>query len=214
MKFKDIQQGTQAREPIELEIAGAKVTVDMRKLSIGERDTVLREARAAARMRNVENPRDGDALYDLQIKVRTLAIALVDPESAKEKPEPYFESADQILTSPILGDDVIEYAFARWEHFADANGFYKKRMSIADITEMLKELGGADENDPLAMARAASKFCELSPAMQLHFALYTARLLWSSLQSKSSSSPPSSTELSTPSPTTSDSAEPSGAAVQ
>lgn len=195
MKLSDITAGSRHREPLDLELPDEggprKITVHMRRLSMGDKVLVLERARAAAKAKGVESPAVGDPLYEHLLHVHTLAVVLVDSDSPKDDPKP-FGSAEDILAHPLMTDDVIEYAYAKWEHFRDENSLQREHLTQPEMYALVATLGGEQPD--------ALPFFRLSRDMQCRFALFTAALLWSLLRSKFSSTSPSATEGTTGSP--------------
>jgi hypothetical protein len=182
--FAAMKEGVRHREPIELEIDGRKVPVDMRKLSVGETTQVLTTALELAKLKKSEDPKPGDPIYDRMKTLATLALALVDHDSPKEDPKPFFDSPQQIEASGLLSDDVIEFVLARWELWVDQNSMSKRAVTTLEMVKLIASCAGDD----------ALPFLGLSPAMQWHFVRFMARTLLASQRTSSSSSSPSTTE--------------------
>lgn len=120
-KFSAIVQGSRARKTIVLPLAGAVPDLetggwsgptdqlDVRALDPFEEDEILANARKHATEKGVEDPVDGDPIYDRAKLVWTLVYACVDTASPPDAPQPYFDGFDQIVHSKILTRDHLAY---------------------------------------------------------------------------------------------------------
>lgn len=130
--FGSIAKGTRARKRVKLPLAGARcnaetfefegdvVEVDLRALTPAEQSEVFSKARAfAIASSKVENPEDGDPLYDQAIILHTLVIACVDKDSPEDAPRPFFDGGfDQLHSTEQLSGDHIAYLYEQqklWE---------------------------------------------------------------------------------------------------
>jgi hypothetical protein len=186
MRFSDILKGTRARKTIEVDFGhpDGPVPVDIRKLTPPESVHVLEASRAFAKSKGVEDPSDGDALYDFAFRVHTIALACVETGSPENEPKPFFESAKQILESRLISDDVVEYIFAHWELHVDETSLQRRQLTTPEILRLVASLGGGD----------IVPFIKLSPGQQVALASFMAGRLLSSSPSSSPSTSPSSTE--------------------
>lgn len=131
-KFSTVVQGTRARKPVKLPLPGAQYNVEknewvgpvedlvLRALRDDEHADVVTEAKAFAIKRGVENPEDGDPLYEKGKMLHTLALACLDKDSPLEKPEPYFDLGwEQIHKAENLTPEVIAYLYFQQQLWQD-----------------------------------------------------------------------------------------------
>lgn len=131
-KFSTVVQGTRARKPIKLPLPGAQYNIDkdewvgptdelvVRALRDDEHADVVAEARAFAIKRGLENPEDGDPLYEKGKMLHTLTIACLDKDSPIEKSEPYFDGGwEQIHKAENLTPEVIAYLYFQQQLWQD-----------------------------------------------------------------------------------------------
>lgn len=93
---------------------GDEVLVDLRVLTGTEEAQVLQKARTSAIEHGVENPKDGDPLYELAKMAETLALGVVDHDSPEEEPRVFFDGGSKQILDEIDGDR-IAFLYARWE---------------------------------------------------------------------------------------------------
>lgn len=198
-KFADVVAGPRARKGIKLPLPGAQVdpatgewdgdTVDLDVRAIGDDEyaDVLRGAREFAKSKGVDNPAEDDELYERGKMLHTLAIACIDKDSPKEKPEPFFEGWRQIHESPRMIPEVVAYLYLQQRLWQD------------EINPLLKPLS-PDQYTAAAIATAGgdmSFFVNSRPGTQWSFTRFLAAQLLLSLASSSPSSesydPPSTT---------------------
>lgn len=175
------------------------VDVGLRVLLGIESQQTLKNAEAYALRNGAKNPGPGDPLYDFGLRLYTVALAAVDPDSDPKNPEPFFgergniESAvDEILHSPHIGRDGILYLSEQHESWQDMLNPLVLRLSLEQMWTKVGEV---------AASRDARPFLELHPATRWIFTRFLASQLLSSLDPKSSSGANSPSE-SSPSPPT------------
>jgi hypothetical protein len=129
--FSQLAKGKRARKGISFPLLapqaaegeGARereLQVDVIVLSGLEDAEVMAKARAFAKERGVDDPKDGNPIYDLALWAFTLAVACVDPESPETEPRPFFDGgADQIMGSNLLGRDTIAYLYEHQQQWQD-----------------------------------------------------------------------------------------------
>ena len=184
-------QSTQAPPDTDVEV-GLRV---MTGLEIAQ---VLREARKTAKDAGVENPQQGDPIYDLAVAVHTLAVSCVDPDAPTE---PFFDGGpQQILESPHLGRDGIVYLHELQENWQELCSPQAHRIDVEELDAMLDELAGPE---------GWHFFVTLRPGMRWSFMRTMAALLvsyrtWKSTPGASgeqtSSETPSSSATPPPAP--------------
>jgi hypothetical protein len=132
-----------------------EVEVGLMALSGLENGEILRNARAFAADRGVEDPREGDPIYGLGIMVHTLAVACVDPDNQDEL---FFDGGvEQILESEHLGRDGIIYLFEQQEQWQDLVSPQAHRIDALAFEQMVSELAGPD---------SYGFFCQLRPGLR------------------------------------------------
>jgi hypothetical protein len=191
--FAQIAKGRLARKTVELPLAGShadsvtgewrgeSAKVDLRVLTGVEQLTVLEKARAAAKARGVDDPIDGDPIYDLALVVETLLLACIDIDSPDDAPRPYFSSADEILRSPMLTRDHLAFLYESQLAWQDECSPRLFTMQPEEVRHSLERLARAD------MSEVQRFLLRMRPGMLASFLHFTA-VLWShSLNPKSSS---------------------------
>ncbi len=139
-KFSDLIEGTLARKTVTIEIDGKPILIDVRPLTPFEHGQVLASARAEAKAAGVESPEDGEPIYDLSVEIHTLVIGLVDSDSSKSDPQPYFDKgASQIRGSKIFTRDAIAYLYTLWEQWNDDCSIQKAFIDEAALTRVIEE---------------------------------------------------------------------------
>lgn len=144
--FGQIMKGTRARKRVDLPLAGAKynldsekydgrsVPVDLRSLTPGEHARVLEQARAYAIEHGVEDPNDGEALYEQGRILHTLAIACIDIDSSETDPKPFFDGGvAQIEKQEELSADHLAYLFEAQQLWEDEVSPRLKTLSQAEF---------------------------------------------------------------------------------
>lgn len=180
MNLREVLKGTRARKTVLLDVSGEKVAVDLRVLATIEYADVLERARAFAKARGVEDPSDGNPLYDFGIQVETLAIAILDSEKPKDF-APFFASSKQILEADVLTRDHIAYLFAHYEVFASEQSPLRGELDKADFLRLIAKSAEGD----------FGPFCSLQPATQWASFRSLAVLFLSSPTANSQSTLPS-----------------------
>lgn len=122
-KFSALTLGPRFRKAISLPLPGARVDPEtgkwvgptdelhVRALRDDEYADVLERALAFAREKGLEEPEDGDPIYERGKMVHTLAIACLDKDSPDSKPETYFDTWKQVHTSEIMTPEVVGYLY-------------------------------------------------------------------------------------------------------
>jgi hypothetical protein len=177
--FGQIAKGKRARKRITFPLlagtsadgaADARVEVDLVVLTGIEEADVLAKARTFAKERGVDDPRDGQPIYDLAQWVHTLAIACVDPDSPEDAPRPFFEGgAAQILGSELLGRDVISYLYEHQQAWQDQVSPRARTIGPAELVAHVVEIAASEDPTP---------FLRLAPVLRwsLHRSMAVALL--------------------------------------
>lgn len=163
MKFSLLQRGTRAEREVELPGAttpeATAVKMMLRPLTGAEEATVLEEARRFARGRGVDDPKRGDALYDLGAMVHTLALACLDPDSPSSLRAAFFDQgATQILEH--VSRETIAYLYERQEAWQAECSPYRHQMTAAELLDAAKKEAASDDE---------RFFSQLSPATRWSF---------------------------------------------
>lgn len=199
MKLRELAQGTRAVNPVELPLANVaerkaegadqpppdSVRVGVRCISGEETADILAAARAFAKSRGVDDPGNGEPLYDLGLQVHTLLVAVVDldhpqPESQSAR---FFDSVDQILQSPLIGRDGIQYLYEAWDTWQAITSPQADTLDLPGMTSVLADLAKAEEEGD--RPKALSIYLRLAPGLRVSLLLFTAAQFWSSLTGKS-----------------------------
>jgi hypothetical protein len=180
----------------------ASVEVGLRVLSGIETEELLKRAQAYAERNGSKRPVPGDPLYDFGLRVYTVALAAVDPDSDPKNPEPFFgergnlESAvSAILESPLIGRDGILYLSQQHEDWQDLLNPEVRKLSLQQLWEKVGEVAASND---------ASPFFRLQPGLRWIFARFMATQLVSSpdLKFLFGSDSPGESSSSVDSPTT------------
>jgi len=180
MKFSQslatLALGTEAERPIELPRPGRDPFLTIaRPISGTQESLVLEAARAYAKAKGVELPREGEPLYDLAVMAHTIAIACVDPDSDPKDREPSFDGgAQQILDN--LGPEEIAYLYERQQLWQDELSPTVSRMSTTELMGVALKLTEAKDDAP---------FSRLRPVLRLILLRTMAGLLFSSPEFRS-----------------------------
>lgn len=179
-KFSNVVQGVRARKPIKLPLPGAQVDgdtgewlgptveLDVRVLREDEHTVVLKEALAFARKNGLEEPGDGDPLYEQGKMLHTLAIACIDRESPKEDPAPFFDGGwEHIYKSEVMTPEVVAYLYQQQQIFQDEVNPLLKTMSAGEYMAAAIKTAQGD----------MSFFVNSRPGMQWSFLRTTVRQL-------------------------------------
>lgn len=93
-KFRDLEKGATARKPVTfMTLTGKEAKAEFRIMSGADYEETV--AAATARMRNVAGTHD-EIMLAFALDCETVARALIDPDSPPDKPEPFFENADEV----------------------------------------------------------------------------------------------------------------------
>ncbi len=200
-KFSDVTQGVRARKSIKLPLPGAQlddsaqwtgptVDLDLRPLRDDEYAEILQHARAFAKERGVDDPKDDNEIYERGKMVHTLAIACIDKDSPLEKPEPFFDGGwKQVHTSELMTPEVVGYLYGQQELWQDEiNPLIGDMQPEQFLAAAIKTAGGD-----------MGFFVNSRPGMRWIFARTLSSQLVASLARRSPSSPPSESQTPTPS---------------
>lgn len=139
-------------------------------LSASESVDAMTFARTFASERGVSDPKEGDELYDMGLRIATLARVMVDSESPQEEPEPYFAGGESEMFE-ALDDDQAEYLFAIWENHKLKHAVRRTKLETGDLVDVIDAM--VSDNDE----RAIAEFSCLRPGMQFQ-AFRTMCRLW------------------------------------
>lgn len=181
-KFSTIAKGRRARKTVFLECGLEEpVRVDVRVLLPDEEADVLARARAFVVSKGMTDAQEGHSAFELGRMVNTLHLACIDTDSPEDRPEPFFASANEILTSEILHRDNVAALYEQQQMWQDEVAKQPLEMSADDFEALMGACAG---DDPLP-------FVLLRPGKRWVFVRFMATLLSASLRHKSESSSPS-----------------------
>jgi hypothetical protein len=186
VKFDQIIKGKRATTLVDLRLVGSPgedqktYKVMIRVLSGAETSACVKFAIEYARKGGVANPKAGDPLYELGLRVQTLFLACLDPDHPDPDSESarFFSSCDVILDAPDIGRDGIHFLYEAQEAWQDACSPQPPKISAAEFFGEVALL--AESEDPLALER-------YRPATRASLVRFMAKLLLDLLQSKSTS---------------------------
>lgn len=174
-----------AAPPGQAAFSADSVEVGVRVLTGLESQEILKEARAYAEKHGSKRPEPGDPLYDFGLRLYTVALSTVDPDSDARNPEPFFgvrgsvqSAADEILSSPHIGRDGILYLSEQQQVWQDLLNPQELKVTPERLYELVGEVAASQDADP---------FWRLRPGMQWVFVRFMAVQLWNALDPKSSS---------------------------
>lgn len=196
-KFSSIAKGHTARRLVTIPLlSGDDLVCDVVPLLVDQESRILSEARAYAKAKGIDDPKDGQPLYELGKWVHTLVHACVDPDSPVDNPAPYFDGGVAQIIDPAKGldRDRVALLYKYWEAWQDECSPPPRSMTSA---EYYAHVIGCAESEEGAML----PFEPLRPAIQRNFVRTMARQVIELLQLKSHFGSPSADE--SPSSTTS-----------
>lgn len=192
--FDEVAAGIEARHTFEFPLPGAKAdaetgawtgrtqTVDVRPLTPGEELAVIGAAIRDAKAAGVADPAEGDAAYDLALRIHTIAVGLVDVDSPKDAPAPYFPGgAEQIRRVRGVTRDHIAYAYEKHQAWQDECSPSLRNMTQTQYLQAVTKSAGGD----------IGPFLQMSPGTRWAFLRSMAAQLVASLAANSASTSPS-----------------------
>lgn len=185
MKFAQLIKGTRAERVVEVpglkKPDGSPITVAVRPLTGAEETAVMAGAHDHAVKGGVQNPRQGDELYDLGRMAHTLALACVDVDSPQDARTPFFGGgATDVLEMHV---EAITYLWEHCELFQEESSPYRKNLSDRELLALASEV---------AAPGGEATFIRLSPSTRLRLLRSMAGQLSSSRSDKSACTAPSS----------------------
>lgn len=201
MKFSSLGKGRRARKPYALPMPdGTTVPLDLIPLLSAQDAEVAKGAREYA-LSQGGKPEDGDPHYEIGIRVHTILLAAIDPDSPLDKPAPFFDGGVAQILDPEVGLDRDRIALLFEAQHAVQDEFSPRRgkMSYVEYIQSVLDHAQLDEKDDLP-------FEQWRPYMRKSFLLSTCRALTAFLRAKSIGGPgtpaDSTTSESSPQPTT------------
>lgn len=199
-RFSQIAKGTRARKTFDFVHTSPtegsphnSVPVDVRPLSTAEEVEALSAARAYAVEQGLAEPKEGQPVYDLAVQAHVVRLACVDHESPADRPAPFFDTIEQVLSLDRDRLALLYEAQVAWQEQCSPR---RTTLSPTEYAVLVYQL--AEEETP-----GADPFFEKLPRATLVSLLRTmARQLVSSPQPRSdaSSSPSASGASAAPSP--------------
>ena len=146
-KFSQIANGAAGIDSVEIPMIGVEkpVKIGLRVLLSDADDDILKNARAFAIAQGVEDPKDGNPIYDLARARETIALACVDLDSPAQG-ERFFENAAEVRTG--LDRDRIAYLYERQQRWQDACSPSRKKMGDSEFVAKIIEIAEAGDDDP------------------------------------------------------------------
>lgn len=169
MKFRQIAGGTRARKMLELQLfPGVEpVRVDVRVLAVEEEIEALAQARAYAAQKGLDDPKEGQPVYDLAVMAFVVLLATVDHDSPTDQPAPFFDSVEQPLS---LDRDALQLLYEAQVLWQEQCSPRKLTLSDAEYVGLVMRLAeGESDNDPFLerLPRASLVICMRIMARQL-----------------------------------------------
>ncbi len=163
--FGQLAKGKRARKTFDFPMPGTKVNfetggfegetikVDVRPLSEPELFEVLDKSRAFAKARGVEQPEEGDPIYDEAIKLHTVALACIDSDSLVDAPAQFFDGGvSQILENDTLQREHIAFLYEQARLWQEECSPTRRNMTRTEYTAALVRTAGGDMTDFLGMS--------------------------------------------------------------
>lgn len=153
--------------------------VGLLPLEPGTRGLVMERGRAYAKEHGLEDPQEGDDLYEYGKAIHTCLLGVVDADSDPRAPEPFFDGGvKQLLGMRELGrDGILVLAEMHEEFTAEVSGQLRK-IGEADYERMVEEVAGPN---------GFPFWCALQPGLRWSFAHTTALQLRASRPLRSGS---------------------------
>jgi hypothetical protein len=199
--FGSITRGPRARKRIVLPLQGATtnaetgawegdvVELDVCGLGPHDQTDVARSARAFAIAHGLEDPKDGDDLYDWGKTLYTLLATCLDKDSPADAPKPFFDGGfEQLHTTKLLLPEHIGYLYEQQQAWQDECAPGIKTMSQTQFLAAVVKVAGGD----------ITFFANARPGMRWSFTHTLAALQLDSLTRKSPSTSPSDSPSETP----------------
>lgn len=181
MKWSSLVRGRRARkrgvklQPLD---ATEPLLVDFRVLDGVDHSDVVAFAADFARSRG-SVAKDGETAYEFGKAVKTLHLAVTDPESSDDKPEPFFASTAEVLEA-LDADRIMALAFQH-KFFQDTTSPMAHSLTDDDFARLVVSIAAAEEGDE-------DPFEMLRPALLKDFVRSLASRLLLSLELNSSTS--------------------------
>ena len=152
-RFSKLVKGTRARKPFALALPNAAEDVSIALVSLSGADEVevFAQARAFAKSKGIDDPKQGDPIYERAIWASTLLLACIDPESPESSPVPFFDSVEEILGG--LDRDRIALLFEAQQAWQDETSPRPGSMSAVEFVDMTFACARAEEGADLPFER-------------------------------------------------------------
>lgn len=166
--FARIIQGTRARKSVPFALAGHDpVDVDVRPLTAAEELQALKQARSMATARGVDDPKEGEPMYDLCLMASVLLVGCIDHDSTATDPRPFFDNVEQVLS---LGRDHIVFLYEHHDAWQEQTSPRKKNLTTEEYMAVVMALASREEGDLdpfVSWPRATLASCMRTMAQQL-----------------------------------------------
>lgn len=150
MKFSEIARGTRSDCEIELPRYDGQgddaepIRAPVRALNGIEEGMALSAARRHAIAEGVDAPATGEPIYDLALMVETIAIAVLDPESAKDARTPLFDGGPKQIRK-WYGREAIALIYELQQDYQNRVAPTFAKLTPFEFFDGLETLGGEDE---------------------------------------------------------------------
>lgn len=190
MRCSAISKGTRARKTLVLDLFGHKdIAVDLRPLTGDEEVDALATAHALAKAKGIDDPKEGQPIFDRMVMAAVLAVGCVDAESPADNPRPFFTGAEEVLT---LDRDAMVMLYEAHEAWQEQCSPRKRDLTFDEYGAAVVKLASLGEGDSL------DPFVRWPRALLVSFMRISARQLLSSLDPRSfSTSTPAATSIAT-----------------
>lgn len=172
-RFRQITQGTRARKAFPFQAStssdGEPVQVDLRPLTSAEEVDALAQARAYAVARGLVEPKEGQPVYDLAVMAFVVLLATLDHDSPADKPAPFFDDVEQVLTLDRDRLSLLYEAQVSWQELCSPRPTKLSPEEYAGLVYALatEEVGDAVSPFVARLPRATLVSCARTMARQL-----------------------------------------------
>jgi len=149
-RFDDIAGGSTSVLRKKLQMFGKEVEVGIRPLSDWDEAEATARARATAKKQGVEDPKEGDELFDRARFAETIHLAFVDADSPDDAPVPFFDVPVETVRRR-LDPEMIAFLYEEWRLWQDLCSPRPLNYTAEEYVRVVTE--AAEMGDPKALER-------------------------------------------------------------
>ena len=174
----------------------ALASVGLRMMTGGEIANAYHKAQQFSTSRGVKEWDDAHPLCMLGLMINTLAVTCLDLDSSPGTQELFFESAEEVLASNLIGPDNIAYLYDVQRDWQESCGIQKREMSMAEVLEVVHQMASEEAQDPLALLRPGTRVNFLRTLAALVVTLLPGKLDSGTILGSSMRTTPNDSEMS------------------